>query len=67
MTDEAASIMSIGVCEACGKSLRMKPQGLRKNLRMTCKCGHLNLITIEDAILLQYGIIQPAVVVDIFQ
>jgi hypothetical protein len=39
----------------------MKPGGLRQNIRLTCKCGHVNQLEIDQATLAQHGAIRTAV------
>lgn len=34
----------VGSCEQCGRALRVKERGIRPRMRLTCKCGHVNLI-----------------------
>lgn len=33
-----------GRCESCGRELRVKAGALRPAMRLTCKCGYLNLV-----------------------
>ena len=34
----------VGTCEACKRPLRVKSSALSTEMRLTCKCGHLNLV-----------------------
>lgn len=47
--------ISVGFCESCKRELRIKTRGLNKQLRITCKCGHNNMLSVEDEILRKYG------------
>lgn len=58
MSEENISKISVGFCESCGRALRVKARGIKKQLRLTCKCGHNNLVSIEDDILRQHGMIK---------
>jgi hypothetical protein len=55
MNEESISKISVGVCEKCGRALRTKPNGLKKQMRITCKCGHNNALSVEDYILIKHG------------
>lgn len=67
MTNDDTSRIDIGSCSSCGRTLRVKPRGLRQNLRLTCKCGHVNTVTIDQATLIQHGVIKPTIIEDIYQ
>ena len=42
--DKAAERVVVGTCEACNRPLRVKRRGVRTAMRLTCKCGHLNIV-----------------------
>jgi len=67
MTNNDTTRIDIGSCPSCGRTLRVKPRGLRQNVRLTCKCGHINTVTIDQATLIQHGVIRPAIIEDIYQ
>ena len=48
MTEGENKRITIGSCEKCGRILRLKPNGLRQDMRLTCKCGHQNTVTVSD-------------------
>lgn len=41
----------VGECEECHKPLRAKAHAIRKEMHLTCKCGHANRITVSDVLL----------------
>jgi len=43
-SDEGTEKVVVGTCEACNRPLRMKRRGVRTAMRLTCKCGHLNIV-----------------------
>jgi len=45
------SRVKVGVCEQCGRDLRVKKAGIHKQMTLTCKCGAMNLITVSDAVM----------------
>jgi hypothetical protein len=51
MTDQEPSRIDVGTCSNCGRTLRVKPNGLQKKMRLTCKCGHVNELFIDQAVL----------------
>jgi hypothetical protein len=65
MTDSGATRIDVGTCSSCGRTLRMKPSGLRQSMRLTCKCGHVNNLEIDQATLSKYGAIRTPVEVNI--
>ena len=36
--------VKVGSCEKCGRDLRVKPWGVRPEMHLTCKCGHMNTV-----------------------
>jgi hypothetical protein len=36
--------VEVGLCEVCHRPLRTKSAGLRPDMRLTCRCGHVNVI-----------------------
>lgn len=58
MTDGESKRITVGSCEKCGRSLRLKPKGLRQDMRLTCKCGHVNSVSVDKETLKQYGVIR---------
>ncbi|MCJ7588748.1 MAG: hypothetical protein MUQ00_12730 [Candidatus Aminicenantes bacterium] len=34
----------VGACEACNRPLRVRESALSTDMRLTCKCGHLNVV-----------------------
>ena len=67
MTDKDTSRIDVGTCSNCGRTLRVKPNGLQKKMRLTCKCGHINELVIDQAVLSQYATKRTPVVVEIYQ
>jgi hypothetical protein len=45
----------------------MKPGGLRQEVRLTCKCGQINVLNIDQETLSRYGMVKPPVLEDIYQ
>jgi len=43
-SDEGAEKVVVGTCEACNRPLRVYRRGLRTRMRLTCKCGYLNIV-----------------------
>ena len=66
-TSDVATRIDVGYCSKCGRKIHIKPGGLRKNVNLTCKCGHNNSIVVDQRILFQYGIIQTPIIEDIYQ
>lgn len=67
MTNEDNVRIHIGSCSSCGRALRVKPRGLRQNMRITCKCGKINDIIVDEATLNQHGVLKPHIIEDIYQ
>src|SRR3990172_285518 len=67
MTNDDATRIHVGVCSNCGRALRVKPRGLRENMRLTCKCGHINSIVIDQETLSQHGAIRTPIKEDVYQ
>jgi hypothetical protein len=67
MTNDDNVRINIGSCSSCGRTLRMKPRGLRQNMHITCKCGHINDIIVDEATLIRHGVIKPHIIEDIYQ
>ncbi|MFC1902495.1 hypothetical protein ACFLX4_00285 [Chloroflexota bacterium] len=61
MTNDNVTRIDIGSCSNCRRTLRVKLRGLRENMRLTCKCGHINTFVINEETLSQYGIIRVSV------
>ena len=36
--------VDVGECEKCGRPIRVKQSGVKPTMRLTCKCGHVNVI-----------------------
>lgn len=36
--------VDVGKCEKCGRPIRVKQSGVKPTMRLTCKCGHVNVI-----------------------
>lgn len=41
----------LGECENCHRPLRVKAHAVTRNMRLTCKCGHMNTIHVPDTLL----------------
>lgn len=67
MTNDDSTKITLGSCSNCGRTLRVKPRGLRENMRLTCKCGHINTLVIDKETLSQYGVIKTPIKEDIYQ
>jgi hypothetical protein len=67
MTNDNSIRIDVGICSNCGQTLRMKPRGLRENMRLTCKCGHINSVVIDQETLSQHGAIRTPIKEDIYQ
>ena len=39
----------VGACEVCSRPLRVKRRGIRPTMRLTCKCGHMNVVHVEPS------------------
>ena len=51
-TDQSGpSKVKIGQCQQCGRDLRVKSAGIRKQMMLTCKCGATSTITVSDDIM----------------
>jgi hypothetical protein len=42
------SRVTVGECEQCHRVLRVKPNGIKSEMHLTCKCGHVNIINIPE-------------------
>lgn len=51
MESNTTSRIKVGVCEKCGRELRVKTTGIQKLMKLTCKCGVINSIAVSDEIL----------------
>lgn len=40
------SKVEIGVCASCGKPMKAKARAVRSRMQLTCKCGHVNVLTV---------------------
>ncbi len=67
MTEDEGRRIEIGTCSNCGRTLRIKPHGLRPTMRLTCKCGQVNTLTVDQATLAQHGVVRTPVQQDIYQ
>lgn len=67
MTNDDATRIDVGACANCGRTLHVKPRGLRENMRLTCKCGHINSIVIDQETLSQHGVIRTSIKEDVYQ
>lgn len=41
----------VGECENCHRPLRVKAHGVKREMHLTCKCGHVNIIHVPDELL----------------
>lgn len=39
-----AQRITVGRCDKCNRELRVKASGVRTGMRLTCKCGHVNVV-----------------------
>jgi hypothetical protein len=67
MTDGDASRIEVGSCSNCGRTLRVKPRGLRPNMRLTCKCRYGNNLDIDRATLSEHGAVRMPVEENIYE
>ncbi len=67
MTDGDIPRIEVGSCSSCGRTLRVKLGGLRKSIRLTCKCGHVNNLEVDEATLAQHGVLRAPVKENIYE
>lgn len=60
MQGEVEGRILVGSCQKCAREIRVKPAGLAREMRLTCKCGAANTVHVPDEILLKHGRIRPA-------
>ena len=44
LTTPSSNRIVVGECEVCHKPIRVKAHAVRTEMRLTCKCGHVNTI-----------------------
>jgi hypothetical protein len=66
MTDGAVRV-EVGNCPSCGRTLRVKPGGLRPTTRLTCRCGQAVSLAIDEVTLSTYGVARTPVAEDVYQ
>lgn len=59
MQSEVENRVLLGTCPKCAQNIRVKPQGLAREMRLTCKCGTVNTFRVADDVLLKHGRIRP--------
>ena len=59
MQGEVEGRVLIGTCQKCARNIRVKPQGLAREMRLTCKCGAVNTFHVAEEILLKHGRVRP--------
>lgn len=50
-TQQVEGRIVVGECENCHRPLRVKAHAVTKEMRLTCKCGHVNTIHVPDTLL----------------
>jgi hypothetical protein len=67
MTNDDTTRIDVGPCSSCGRALRVKPGGLRQSMRLTCKCGQVTNLKVDQTMLIKYGAIRTPKEVNIYE
>ncbi len=43
--------VAVGECQSCHRPLRVKKHAIKREMNLTCKCGHANKLIVPEALL----------------
>jgi hypothetical protein len=49
--DQGEGRVAVGECQSCHRPLRVKKHAIRREMSLTCKCGHANKLIVPEELL----------------